>query len=79
MTTRIVLIDYIIPTYNEKGDECGKCPRLTGKSCFHFGDLALRPNTKRVYLRHPKCIRAEERTTHAAGSALMMRGDFEGE
>jgi hypothetical protein len=81
MTTRIVMIDYVIPTYNTKGDECGRCPRLMPKaqlvSCRHFGPLALRPGTKRIYLRHANCIRAEERAGHASISALMQKGDFD--
>ena len=83
MTTRIVLIDYVLPTYNTKGDECGRCPRLAHGPrsvpgfCQHFGMLALRPKTKRIYLRHAKCIRAEERAGHASHSALMMKGDFD--
>lgn len=76
MTTRIVLIDYVLPIYNAKGDECGHCPRKQGERCQHFGALALRPKTKRIYLRHANCIRAEERTGHASISALMMKGDF---
>ena len=83
MTTRIMLIDYVMPIYNAKGDECGRCPRLSRGPgavlgfCQHFGALALRPKTKRIYLRHAKCIRAEERTGHSSISQLMMKGDFD--
>jgi len=83
MTTRIVMIDYVLPTYNVKGDECGRCSRLSRGPgavlgfCQHFGLLALRPKTKRIYLRHANCIRAEERTRHASISELMTKGDFE--
>jgi hypothetical protein len=82
MSTRIVMIDYVQPTYNDKGDECGSCPRLMPKaqlvSCRHFGPLALRPGTKRIYLRHANCIRAEARTGHASYSEIMTKGDFDG-
>ena len=78
MSTRIILIDYIVPLRHEDGDMCTGCPRLNRKQgeCEHFGELALKPRTQSTWLRHEKCIRAEERTTHAACSALMMRGDF---
>ncbi len=77
MSTRIVLIDYVAPTKTKDGDLCTGCPRRTGASCFHFGDLQLKSDTKRTYLRHPKCVRAEERTRHASSSALLLRPDFE--
>jgi len=77
MTTRIVMIDHVIPVYNDKGDECSSsCPRKQGDRCQHFGSLALRPKTKTIRLRHANCIRAEERTRHASISNIMNEGDF---
>lgn len=77
MSTRIVLIDYVQPLYSEDGDRCTGCPRLVGDGrCQHFGALAKKPRARKTYLRHPRCITAEERTRHAAGSAIMIGGDF---
>lgn len=77
MSTRIILIDHVVPTHTKDGDQCTSCPRRTGASCFHFGDLKVKEGTKRTFLRHAKCARAEERTRHAASSALLLGGDFE--
>lgn len=77
MSTRIVIIDYVSPLFSKDGDQCTGCPRLTGSECVHFGDLQLKPDTKRTFMRHPKCLRAEERTRHASISALLLKSDFE--
>jgi hypothetical protein len=77
VSTRLVIIDYVVPTYDAKGgDICTSCPRRKVDTCQHFGKLALKPKTKRTYLRHPKCIRAEERTRHSSISSLMQKSDF---
>ncbi len=81
MSTRIVLIDYVNYVSTRKGDICTGCKRHDRSlgSCQHFGELALRPERKSTYQRHPNCIRAEERTGHSSISQLMMRGDFDPE
>lgn len=78
MSTRIVIIDYVVPARHEDGDMCTGCPRLARKagSCQHFGQLKLKPKTKSTWLRHPNCIRAEERTQHASHSRVMLASDF---
>lgn len=78
MSTRIVLVDYVIPVHTDQGDICTGCPRLDRVSgeCGHFGSLARKQGTKSTYLRHANCIRAEERTRHASNSQLMLMSDF---
>ncbi len=78
MSTRIVIVDYVVPVGHEDGDQCTGCPRHDRKAgtCKHFGNLALKPGTKMTYLRHLNCVRAEERTRHASHSKIMMLSDF---
>lgn len=78
MSTRIVMVDYVVPARSESGDMCTGCPRHVRKegACKHFGALELKPGTKSTYLRHLNCIRAEERTTHASHSRVMLKNDF---
>lgn len=78
MSTRIVMVDYINFAGHEDGDQCTGCKRHDRKQCTckHFGKLARKPDTKATYMRHPNCIRAEERTRHASHSQIMMRDDF---
>ncbi len=79
MSSRIVIVDYVVPLRHEDGDQCTGCPRHDRKlgSCRHFGALGLKPGTKATYYRHLNCIRAEERTRHASISELMTKGDFD--
>ncbi len=78
MSTRIVLVDYVMYCSTRSGDICTGCPRHERKlgACQHFGQLALKPRAKSTYMRHPNCIRAEERTKHASHSQIMLRNDF---
>ncbi len=78
MSTRIVMVDYVVPLRHADGDQCTGCPRHDRKAgaCRHFGMLDLKPKTRATFLRHPNCIRAEERTGHASTSAIMHRSDF---
>lgn len=70
---RILLVDYIAPA---DAKECGLCDRRVRGECLHFGVLARSKPPRSVYLRHEKCVRAEERTRHAAISQLLHEGDF---
>lgn len=78
MSTRIVLVDYVVPMQTKDGDICTGCPRLDRPNgeCRHFGTLVLKPRTNSTYRRHANCIRAEERTKHSSISQIMYRNDF---
>ncbi len=81
MSHRIVIIDYVNYVSTPKGDICTGCKRHDRKTgvCQHFGELKLKYGSKCTYMRHPNCIRAEERTGHASNSQIMLRSDFDPE